>query len=574
MGAGGLGRGMADDEYRFDEYVDGVLAGRFVVGRWVRLAVERHVRDLEDGPGRGLWFDEDAALHVIDFFQHFLRHSKGKWAGEPLLLEPWQQFYLASLFGWMREDGTRRFRYSYLEVARKNGKSTLASGIGLYLLAADGEAGAEVYTAATKRDQARIIHMESIRMVKQSPFLSRILTVMKDNIHMEATFSKYEPLGRDSKTLDGLNVHGGILDELHAHPTGDMWDVLDTGTGSRDQPLMVAVTTAGSNRQGICFQLHDYTERVLSGVLEDDSWHGMIFSLDEDLETGELDDWEDERNWLKANPNLGVSKHLEGMREKAMKAKAIPARLNAFLQKELNVWTTADTRWINPERWAACNHGPVAEEDLLGRRCWVGLDLSSTIDVTAAVFVFEPGNGRDVYDVACMFWIPEENVMERVKRDRVPYDAWARAGFLTLTPGNVVDYGFIEHALGEAMRMWDVVEIAFDPWNATSTVNRLMEQGAEMVAFRQGYVTMNPAMKALEVAIQRGRINHQGNPVLTWMADNLVASMDPAGNLKPDKAKSREKIDGMVALIMAYQRAVMGEETGGSVYDERGIVVV
>jgi len=564
---------MADSEYLYHVYAEDVVAGRVVAGRWTRLACERHLRDMEEGGRRGLWFDEESAQHIIDFYS-FLRHSKGRWAGTPLLLEPWQQFFVGTLFGWMREDGTRRFRYAYLEVGRKNGKSTLLSGTGLYLVAADGEMGAEVYTAATKRAQARIIHQESINMVRQSPFLSRILTITKDNIHMESTMSKFEPLGRDSKTLDGLNVHGAIIDELHAHPTGDMWDVLETGTGARDQPLMVAITTAGSNRHSICYQLHDYTKKVLQGIVEDDSWHGVIYALDVDPDTGELEDWENEDVWVKANPNLGVSKGWDGMREKARKAKAVPARLNAFLQKELNVWTQASTRWLNPDRWNACNYGPVREDDLRGRRCWGGLDLSSTLDVTAAVFVFEPMEGRDVWDVVCMFWLPEENLMERVKRDRVPYDAWVRDGFLKLTPGDVVDYDFIEHELAEALDRWRVMEIAFDPWNATSVVNRMQDRGAVMVGFRQGYKTMNPAMKSLEVAVQRRVINHQGNPVLSWMADNLVASRDPAGNMKPDKEKSVEKIDGIVALLMAYHRATLQAVDDGSVYSSDGLFLI
>ncbi|MBK8211607.1 MAG: terminase large subunit [Rhodospirillales bacterium] len=273
----------------------------------------------------------------------------------PVHLEPWQEFYLGTLFGWRRADGTRRFRTSYLEVARKNGKSTMLAGVGLYLLVADGEPGAEIYTAATKRDQARIIFLESQRMVRQSPDLRGVVAAFKDNLSVASTFSKYEPVGRDSDTLDGLNVHAGLVDELHAHPTGEMWDVLETGTGSRRQPLMATVTTAGSNRQSICYQFHDYTEKVLAGVVEDDAWHGLIYSLDRDPVTGELEDWEDERAWRKANPNLGISKKAGDLRDKARKAKVMPSRLNVFLQKELNIWTQASTRWIDPERWRACN---------------------------------------------------------------------------------------------------------------------------------------------------------------------------------------------------------------------------
>lgn len=484
------------------------------------------------------------------------------------MLEPWQIFYLATLFGWLRSDGTRRFRTSYLEVARKNGKSTLLAGVGLYLLVADGEAGAEIYTAATKMAQAQIIFLESQRMVSQSPDLSALVQTYKNNLHVPETFGKYEPVARDSDTLDGLNVHGGLVDELHAHPTGDMWDVLETGTGSRRQPLMAAVTTAGSNRQGICYQFHDYTEKVLSGVMQDDAWHGMVYTLDRDPLTGEMEDWQDERAWIKANPNLGVSKKLDDLRDKARKARQMPSRLNAFLTKELNIWTQAASRWIAPERWQACNLGPVDEAALAGRKCWGGLDLSSTLDVTALGWVF-PGDSDPAAQVLTRLWIPEENWERRVREERAPYDVWVRNGLLTLTPGNVVDYDFILHQIEQDAKIFSVQELAFDPWNATSVTNKVTI-GERLVEFRQGYVSMNPAMKALEVAIQRRTINHGGHPALAWMADNLVVSFDPAGNMKPDKAKSTEKIDGMVALIMAYYRATLAG-AAGSVYETRGI---
>ena len=548
-------------------YVEDVLSGRRRECRWVRLACERHLRDLDTGKARGLRFDERAAKLALAFFG-VLRHSKGEWAGQPVALEPWQQFHLWNLFGWKRADGTRRFRVSYLEVGRKNGKSTMGAGVGLYLQAADGEPGAEIYTAATKRDQARIVHQEAVRMVKQSPALSRELRVFKDNIHSERTFSKFEPLGRDSGTLDGLNVHGAIIDELHAHPNGDMWDVLQTATGARRQPLLYAVTTAGFDRQSLCWQFSDYTQKVVSGVLDDDSWHGLIYTLDDG------DDWEDEANWYKSNPNLGVSKKLDDLRDKARAAKGMPARLNGFLQKELNVWTQASTRWIDPDAWRRCNLGPVDEAALVGKECWGGLDLSSTLDVTALVWVFPVTNYElrtTNYQIVCRLWVPEENVAERVKRDRAPYDVWIREGWMRTTPGNVVDYEYIMAQAAEDLRRFKVREIAFDPWNATAVSNRLTDEGAPMVEFRQGFVSMNPAMKTLEVAVQTARLNHGGNPALAWMADNLVATSDPAGNLKPDKGKSTEKIDGMVALLMALHRAALAGGTGESVYATRGI---
>lgn len=505
----------------------------------------------------------------------FLRHSKGEWSGQRFVLEPWQQFYLWTLFGWRRADGTRRFRTSYLEVGRKNGKSTTIGGAGLKLLVADGEPGAEVYVAATKLSQAQIVFTEMERMVRQSPDLKQVVKIFKNNLNVPASFSKAEPLGQDSDTLDGLNVHGALVDELHAHPTGDMWDVLETATGARRQPLLLAITTAGSVRESICYQFHDYTEKVLLQVISDDAWHGVIYSLDRDPQTGELEDWENEAAWVKANPNLGVSKKLSDMRDKARKAKQMPARLNTFLQKELNIWTQASTRWIDPDQWRALNLRPIDPEQLVGRACYAGLDLSSTADITALVYVFEPLPGELVWDALCRFWVPEDKIERRVKNDRVPYDAWVRQDLVATTSGNVVDYDVILAQIQEDLARFDVRQLAFDPWNATSVTNKLQQlSSVQLLEFRQGYVSMNPAMKALEVGIARRTLNHGGNPVLAWMADNLVASMDPAGNLKPDKAKSREKIDGMVALIMANYRASLEAGSGRSVYEDRGLLTL
>lgn len=560
--------------YTAEQYVEDVLAGRQVACDWVRLACMRHHRDLATGRKRGLWFDETAARRAIAFFPLVLRHSKGKWAGSPVVLEPWQQFIIWSIFGWKKTDGARRFRTAYVEVARKNGKSTLAAGVGLYLLQADSEPGAEIYTAATKLEQARIIHQEAIRMVKQSPLLNRDLRVLKNNINDPRTFSKFEPLGANSQTLDGLNVHGAMVDELHAHPNRDVWDVLDSATGSRDQPLIFAISTAGFNQHSFCYEQHDYTEKVLAGVFDDDTWFGIIYSLDRDPETKNLDDWWDEDTWIKANPNLGVSKFVHDMRAKARVAKKRPSALNNFLTKELNVWTTASVRAISPEAWQACNHGQVSMDALHGRRCWLAMDLSSTLDVTAEVLVFEPDDSG-IWPVLCRFWLPEDNMDERVRDDQIKYDVWAREGFLTLTPGNVIDDAWILAQIEQDLAVFNVQEIIFDPWQATWLANQLQARGVhpdKLVQFRQGYQTMTPAVKELEKAIARRAINHQGNPVLAWMASNLVLSKDAAANLKPDKVKSQEKIDGVVALIMALGRAMLHVADSDSVYEQRGVI--
>jgi len=579
-------------EYRYLAYAEGVVEGRVPAGRWVRLAATRFLRDLEEGPGRGLRFDEGAAAHVIDFFRVFLRHWKGEWAGEPVILEPWQEFFVANLFGWMMaaDDASaterRRFRVGYGEVPRKNGKTLLAAGIGDYLLVADGEPGAEVYTAATKRDQARIAHRDAVMMVKRSPALRKLVTVQRDKLIVAETGSIFVPLGRDADTMDGLNVHGAIIDELHAHKNRDVWDVLETGTGARRQPLMLGITTAGYSRQSLCWELHEYTEKVLSGVVEDDSWFGIIYALDED----DVDNWEDERLWYAANPNLGVSKKVEDMRRLALKAQEQPAALNAFLRLHLNVWTHSETRWMRPEVWRACGEAPLGppaggggygavreelEEMLAGRGCYAGLDLSTTTDITSLYYCFPPREEGERYVLLGRNFIPEANVRERSRRDRAPYEAWMRAGVVIATPGDWVDYERVLATLIADAERFDVREVAFDPWNAAAIVQRMQEAGFEVVSFRQGYRTMSPAMKDFERMALGRELYHGGDPVLAWAVDNVVVEMDAAGNIKPSKAKSSERIDPFVAALMATARAVLGGGSGGrSVYEERGILVL
>lgn len=565
-------------DFTAEAYIDAVLSGEVVACRWVRLACERHRRDLVEGGERGLWFDRRAAMMAVAFFG-VLRHSKGEWARQPIQLEPWQQAHLWMVFGWKRADGTRRFRTSYMEVARKNGKSTMAAGVGLYLLVADGEPGAEIFTAGTKLKQARIIHQEAIRMVKQSPALQRELVLFKDNINSPKTFSKFEPLGADSETEDGLNVHGALIDELHAHPNGDMWDVLETATGSRRQPLIYAITTAGNNRETVCYQMHDYTRKVLEGTIVDDSHYGIIYSLDrvqkqgDELGVGDIEDWRNEDSWIKANPNLHVSKKLDNMQDKATKAAEIPGRLNAFLQKELNVWVSGESQWLLPEQWDKCRIRDVMEDDLRGRRCWMGLDLSKNTDITAAVYVFEPDD-EGIVDVACRFWLPSDGIQEKAKKDMVPYLAWVDMGYLELTPGDVIDHDWILAQVRKDVTFFDVQEGVFDPWNASHVSSKLIEDGLDMFEFRQGPFSYNPAINAIEVAIKRRLLNHGGHPILSWMVSNVVMYEDSNGNRKPLKDKNRKKIDGAVAMIMAYDRLArnMGEQV--STYEEKELLVL
>lgn len=544
-----------------EEYIQKVLRGKLTVCKWVRLYYERHVDDLKDGDKRGIFFDKRAGARILKFFD-FLKHSKGEFAGQKFILSPWQQAYLYVLFGWHNNRGTRRFRTSYLEVSRKAGKSTLSAGVGLYLLLADHEQGAEVYSAATKRDQAKIVHGEAVRMARASKPLKAKLTLRADNMLDLRTNSKFEPLSSDYNSLDGLNISGAIIDELHAHKTRDLWDVLETATGARRQPLIFAITTAGVSRNSICREQHDYTEKILERSIVDDTYSGIIFTLDKD------DNYENPKVWIKSNPNLGVSTKREDLERKLVKAKEMPAALNAFLRLHMNIWTQAETRWINPEAWAKCA-GATDDAELKNAVCYAGLDLSSTTDLTALVLKF-PETG----DVRAWFWIPEDNIVARERRDRVPFSSWIKSGYVETTPGNVIDYEFIKDKIRILSADYpNLREIGYDPYGATQIAIQLEEEGYKVVPVRQGWVTLSPALKELEREYLGGELKHGDNPVLKWMAANIVVKQDSAGNYMPDKARSTDRIDGIVALCMAISRQINAHEVE-SIYENRGLLFV
>lgn len=553
----------------WEQYADAVLAGIRPAGKLQRLAVERHRRDLADGHERGLWFDEEAAQHAVDFFPSFLVHSKGEWSGTPFEPSDWQQFIVANLFGWKRKDGTRRYRQAYIEVPRKNGKSTLIAGIGLYLLIADGEGGADVYSAATTIDQARIIHGEAVNMVKKSPMLRGHVGVAVDNLHVERTNSKFEPLSADAETKDGLNVHAALIDEYHAHPTDAMYEVLNTATGARRQPLIIAITTAGTNKvKSPCGQQNEYGQRVLLGTVEDDETFVFIATIDEG------DDWRDEAVWAKANPNLGISCKVDDLRRKARVAAHIPAKQNSFRRLHLDEWTEQTTRWLDLAKWDACA-GDISARDLpellSGRRCFGGLDLASTGDTTALVLYFPPTEDDKQAYLLPRFFMPANNMTERDKKDRTTYSAWAAEEWLDTTEGNTTDYAFVRQAVQEAAEEYELVQVAYDRWNSSQLVSELVADGIDMVPFGQGFASMNAPTKSLEARIIDQSIVHGGHPVLRWQAQNVSVKEDPAGNMKPDKARSPEKIDGMVAAIMAIGIAELSPADASSHYEKNDL---
>ncbi len=517
---------------------------------------------MKEAAKRGLVWRPDHAAYVIRFFHEYLRHSKGEWAGELLTLAPWQQFEIAVMFGWRRVNGTRRFRTWYEEVARKNGKSTKLAGIGLFLFAFDGEPGAEVYTAATKLDQAKITHAEAEMMVRQSPHLRRVITEHKNKLFIRGTANKFVPLGADAKTQDGLNIHGAIIDEFHAHPTRALWDVLISAIGSRLNPLIWTITTSGFNQEGsICLEQRGYTVQVLEGAIDDDSHGGVIYTLDAD------DDWRDERVWIKANPNLGVSVKLEALRDAARKASISTAALVNFLTKHLNVWTQQAESWLSLDDWD--RGGAAFDPSLLeGRRCTGGLDLASTTDIAAWVLLFEPTVADPQWRVLARFFVPEDNIERRARKDRVPYTAWVKSGWLTATPGNVIDQEAIKQQILRDAAQFELGEVGYDVWNAAKIAVELLEEGVNAVPISQNFAHLTAPSKELEGLVLSARLGHGGNPVLRWMAGNVVLLRDTNDNYRPNKRRSRERIDGIVALIMALNRGMVKVPDGTSVYEQ------
>jgi len=548
-------------------YMRGVQDGSIPACKLIQLAVQRHLDDLEHAGERRLHFDRAAAEYVLRFFG-FLRHSKGEWAGETFDLSPWQQFVIWVLFGWKREDGTRRYRSAYIEVPRKNGKTTLIAGIGLYLMEADGEPGAEIYSAATKRDQALLAHSEATRMVRQSPALSSRLRVFKNNLHNPTTASKYEPLGADVDGMDGLNVHAALVDEVHAHKTRRLIEVLDTATGARRQPLIIEITTAGSDQASICFEHHEYSRRILEGTVQDDNWFSYIATIDEG------DDWTDPVVWAKANPNLDISVKRDDLQRKCDRAKHLPAAQNAFRRLHLNEWTQQSDRWIDLRLWDE-NAGNPVERQLIGRECFGGLDLSAVSDLSAWVMAFPWGEGSDDLDILARFWCPEAKLHDETNRYVDQYRVWAQQGYLLVTDGDAIDYAAIRRQILDDARRFKLQSLNVDRlFQGYQLSQELEDEGLEVYGMGQGFISMAAPMKEFERRLLEKKLHHGGNPVLRFMADSVVVKMDPAGNLKPDKAKSQARIDGIVSLVMALDRAMRQAPAKRSIYEDRGLEVV
>jgi phage terminase large subunit-like protein len=552
---------------RARSYAERVTTGVEVAGKFERLACQRFLDDLDVRQGTDdafpYRFDETAGARACRFVD-LMPHIKGEWAKPiytdgrllyaKLNMEDWQVFKTINLFGWVHiETGLRRFRRAYEEVARKNAKSTWAAAVLLLLLAADHEAGAQVYSAATTGEQAREVFDVARNMADREPeFKARYgVTVGKHDITIPSTASGAKPLNAEGSTLDGLNIHGAVVDELHAHKTRALFDVLDSATGARSQPLILMITTAGSDRSGICYEQRGYTIKVLERTLVDESWFGIIFTLDD----GDL--WHDPAVWRKSNPNYGVSVKADDMEAACRKALNTPSAQGNFLTKRMNVWVNADSAWMDMQAWDRCADRTLTLDQVKHLPCVAGLDLASKVDVAAKVRIFRD-EAADRYLLIPTFWLPERAI-EQGRNSQ--YDGWRRAGHLQVTDGEVIDFDLIEDEIRADAATLDLTECACDPWQATQLISHMLEEGAPMVEYRQTVQTMSEPMKALEAAVLSGKLVHDGNPMMTWMVSNVVCHRDVKDNIYPRKEREENKIDGVVAAIMALGRTINGAET-------------
>lgn len=563
-----------------------MLTGNIPVGRLIYLAVERHIRDLSDGSTRGLVYDDAAASYVIEFFEKFLVLAEGEHAGKPFLLQPWQQFILAMLFGWKTAEGFRRFRTAYLEIGKGNGKSPLAAGILLFGLVADGEPSAEIYSAAVTKDQAKILFRDAENMRTASPWLRKKIAAHRNNLSVASTASFARPISSEKRGLDGKRVHIALLDEIHEHPSDVVVNKMRAGTKGRRQALIFMITNSGYDRETVCYYQHEFSRKVLEQILSaatSDSHFAFVCHLDacEECQANgytqpkdgcnNCDSWLDPDVWIKANPNLGVSIRKEYLQELIQEAVAIPSKEGIVRRLNLCFWTQGEKRAIGAEIWARCSgqvDDPVAWRvrkmaELKGKWCGVGMDLGSTDDMSSVVYLFPVQSGVPKPVVLPYFYTPRESVPLRTQHDRIPYDLWERLGFLKVTAGQVRDDGFIRKDINDCARMFDVRELRFDPHRALLLLNELQSDGFSVEAssktrklegHQQGFISMHDPTTRLLTMVKGAEFEHGNNPILTWMADNLVVIADAAGNqkpVKPSNPSSPKKIDGMVAFILA-----------------------
>ena len=548
-------------------YARGVVAGKIIAGPHVRDACRRHLKDLEEGPARGLFFDREAVARAIGIFRDVLVLNGGEYEGVPYEPLGWQSFILGSVFGWKGPDGYRRFRSAYVETGKGSGKSPLAAGIGLYGLMADGEARAEVYAAATKKDQAMILFRDAVAMVDQSPQLTR--RIHKSGVGANAwnlaylqQGSFFRPISADDGQ-SGPRPHIALLDEIHEHRNGNVVEMLRAGTKSRRQALMFMITNSGVSKTSVCWEYHDYGAKVAAGQIEDDSFFSYICALDEGDEP-----FKDEDCWHKANPSLhdGLP-GVKYLREQVREARGMPGKESIVRRLNFCQWVEAEAPWIGSDVWFSAQDKDFDPNGLLGRRCWGGLDLSSTQDLTALALLFEPSDADPQWRLVVHFWLPNDGLHDKADRDRVPYIVWRDAGYLHTTPGRAIDLLYVATQAAEIASLYDLQSIGYDRWQIEGFKQLIGREGISLPLepFGQGYKDMAPAVNEFERLLISGLLRHGGNPVMTWCAANAVTVSDPAGNRKVAKDKATGRVDGIVAAIMAAGMAMVAHEEESTV---------
>ena len=549
-----------------EDYIDGVLSGDIPACQSIIQGVQRACLDHQYAPERGFFYDAEAAEYMIEYTK-LCKHTKGQWAGTPFIMAPWQRFVAGELFGWKyKETGFRRFNLAFIEIPKKNGKSTFLATIGIYMLHGDGEPGAEIFALASQRDQAKIVFNQAKAMVRRSSDLRREIAVYQHHMYITEADAVFEPLASDVDTVDGRNPHANIVDELHRHKSRYLWDLVENTMVARTQPLSVAITTAGDDLTGVCYEQHNYALGILEGNYKNDNYFCYVATPEEGY------DWKDETQWRKLNPNMGISVDINEMRRTFKKAHAITAQSSAFRRYRLNEWTNEAGRWLSMEYWHKCK-GEIDLDQLKGMSCWGGLDLALTFDMTAFVLVFE---AHELTYVVPKYYVPEDNLVYRSEHDKLPYDAWRDDGYLIATPGNVTDMEFVKRDILDAAEKYQLQGLGYDPYKATQLAVQLQDEGVPMVEMRQGPMTLNEPMLQLEARIMNRTLVHTDHPILNWNASNVVTRSNVQGAMAPDRAKSREKIDGIVALIMAIGRQIADHNTGPqmSIYATESPLVV
>ena len=560
--------------YTAQQYIDDVLTSEQIACKWVKLAAKRHVKDLKRQKTKSFpfYFEDTDPKRVIDFSRQFCKHVRGEWAnrGEVVELSPWEQFIVWVIFGWKKvSNGKRRFSTAFIEVAKKNGKSTLAAVISLYLFGFDGEQGAEVYSAAITRDQARIVFDDyAKKMVIKSEELQKVITPYRDTMIIKESMSKFSPVSSEANNAEGKNVYVAIIDEYHAHSTDKVYKILRYGMSGRNQPLLFLITTAGFDPYVPCVDEEEYAKSLLSGKQKNENYFAIIFTLDE------KDDWKNKKCWIKANPELGRGKPLDQMEIDFNEAIGKPQEINMFKNKHLNIWTSSQTAWLKSETWKKCDKKFNIEE-MAGSPCYAGIDLSTTQDASAYGLCFP---WEDRYRLIVKIFLPEYNLEERIKLEKVPWQQWVDNGHVILTPGNTIDYDFIQ---AEVMRDWetyDLREVAYDPHNAAQFIINLNKEGLEdnLSVFPQSWQYMNTATKDFEIKVRNEQLEVYPNDCLDWMIECTEVRTDSNGNyrpVKPDKRKARKHIDGVIASLLAVGTAIKDTMTD-SVYENRGVIVV